>query len=880
MEKAIRKDDGESPEAEIASLISEIAERKARPQASYASRLKGGDARAQAVHPSEGVLQLLDRREAHREIAGIADEIRERAAERISAEVIPLRPSDWSWISDAATAREARDRAEERRGMRAPLPTSFLSRRDPVEDAPAARAEPDDPALAELEETAPRFDHSPEPEPEKEPEPEAILDTAPEDVLPEEPEPVLTEAREDEAYEDVVREEEAHEEDIAVAAIPAPIIAPTEAPVRTRAKAKTRAARHAAKRARPEPRPRPQMERKELPLWYTLGLPLAAVSAAALTVGIGLMNPPEPGRFLTVDAGAGDDTGTALTELALAGTGAASVTERAPAAATPEPAPAEPVSVEPAPTERASTAPAPDPVPATVAEAPVEIAPVPETRPVVTTRIASIPGAKPARSGAATTTTETPDPATETAVVADPVSPVPERVFVGTIADGSAGDRLIAHANADAAIPLTRTEERWLARDVDAVLDREPDGRLATVSSSRSDIFAVSLDSTSQSLRRLPVTRAADVAPLPDNMVLEGGWHAALRDTPMRPLPSSGSVFENRVLRTGDQVQLMATVTDRNGVRWSLMGQRGVAIGYVSPADIMPSETFAGDLGPVFASGHGRAVTEDVTVFTRCRSVTIGPFGETGEPAQLCRNSLGHWIPATTGTIDADYASLEPIVFAALPQTDALPEGLDQSEVRASVERSLRYALDGRSVTHRTPDGERLDVTFDTTFTETLSLPVARSEDIGRLSEGLTVDAGWREVAGETRLRPLPDASAYLTGATLRAGHAIETLATYEAADETVWTLVGQSGVGVGFVRADELKPLSAANLPVADMLDVPELVDVVQAERTCRGLELAGSGETTALKACQGPGGQWVIEGKAEVRRLARNGQQGQIAP
>ncbi len=875
MEKAIRKDDGQSPETEIASLISEIAARKAGAQASYAARLRGGDARMPGAHPADSVLKTLDRKDARGEIAGIADEIRRRAEDRETARVIPLRAPDWSWIADAMSAQEARQRAEDRRGQRASAIVPFLVRHEPPALAEAALAGPE-----EIDERAPAFDHAPEAEPELVPLEGMLADQGAEapEAAPAEPEPQWEpEPRpEPAAIQDDAAEEPASVAD-GEARVPAAMVAaalPALAPLREEspAPADRRRSRDSGKRARPAPAQRQRMARKELPLWYTLGLPLAAVSAAALTAGIGLMNPPEPVRILAAETG-GDSGAAGLPDgIVPAETAGAVTVAAAEGPVLPGPTEGSAPAARPAAPEPAAAAPS---IPDDTGRIPA-IEPEPEAAPpVAATRVAALLGPKPAP----TTAGEGSAASAAVAAIA-PVSPVPERVFVGTIADGSAAARLATHANAGAAIPLTRTEERWLARDVDALLDREPDGRLATASSTRGDIFAVSLESTSQSLRRFSVTRAADVAPLPENMVLEGGWFAALRDTPMRPLPSSNSVFENRVLKAGDQVQLLATVTDRNGVRWSLMSQRGVAIGFVSPADIVPSETYPGALGPVFASGHGRTLTEEATVFTRCRTVTLGPFGEAGEHAQFCRNALGHWVPVTDGMIDADYASLEPVVLAARPEAGALPPDLERDDVRASVERSLRYALDGGSVSQRLPDGERLDVTFGETFTEALSLPVARSEDIGRLSAGLAVDAGWKEAASETRLRPLPDASAYLTGASLGAGHAIETLATFTDADETAWTLVGQGGTGIGFVRSDALKPLSAANLPVAALLEAPEQVDIVKAERTCRSLEVSSRGETSGLKACQSPAGQWVIEGKAEIRRLVRNGQPGQIAP
>ncbi|MEL7482675.1 MAG: hypothetical protein AAGJ29_14095, partial [Pseudomonadota bacterium] len=413
--------------------------------------------------------------------------------------------------------------------------------------------------------------------------------------------------------------------------------------------------------------------RKGVPLWAALGLPLAAASVLALTAALsgdgagdaseeitladaetsGDTGPivAEPAAPAEVSSGEtiGEDSTVAMADVSEAPSAKADRPVEAPpevAAATPTTAPAPALSapaedvIEPPVAPIVTARAAPRPAPIAAVEAPPAV-----SANVLSAKIASVPGAKPGEIAGKAGTYEVSAPTVAASAV--PIEE-PRRLFLGEIAEGSAAARLIALSDEGAGVPLTQIEQRWLARDVDTVIDNEIDGRLVTVNSSRGDRFSISLERSRQGLRQLPIERDENVAPLPDDIVLQGGWFAATQRTPLRPTPAADGAFRSRMLEPGVQIQRLGTVTDRYGDRWYLMGQRGVAVGYVSPADVTPSGAYEGALKAPYARGHGATITDTPSVFTRCRTITIGWYGEAGDVRQVCRSALGHWIPAET----------------------------------------------------------------------------------------------------------------------------------------------------------------------------------------------------------------------------------------
>ncbi len=666
-----------------------------------------------------------------------------------------------------------------------------------------------------------------------------------------------------------------------------------------------------------------------VPVWLTMGIPVAAVSMAALVAGVHVVRetgaedvPIEaaslaPMTVTYADAGEppvansvgptgnqADGEAIILANAPIAdgaapGTGVDQMMSDAvpalPPAAAPEmPAPEISAPVNDAPAEIIEVS---APVPRTVNEPEPEIAVLPDpdvpfapslkpdqpnTR---SARIDPVPAARssaPERARTSNVPSLKPQLASlprraRTAEASDAVfrprtGTVPARVFDGHFERGSAA-LLVNAVAADMGGPLNRTQQSWLARDMERVLDRELDGRDVSLKSDRGDRIGVLFADSAQELRRMPVARERGVAALPDQMVLEGGWYAARTDAALRPTPSLFGTFRNRIVEKDTLIERMATVTDRYGDRWYLMGQRGVAIGYMSPAELVLAEATTGALGLPLERRLGDVVQDMVPVFTRCRTVYIGPLGESRQKMSVCRNAKGNWVGADHGQVSLQHASAprpEPIVLASAAGQSPELRPFETAAVRKSLTPKLVYGRAGQVIKQHLPDGRDVEMTLGAKFETTQTVPVMRLEALGRIDRPVRLDARWMRVPGEARLRATPDYLTEMSIGTLPTGSAIETIGSVVNDRGEEWVLVGRRGVGFGYVQRQELMPLAGSTaLQALPSRHSAAVVDMVETVTECRSIDYLGAGLDGTFTACQQPDGQWALSAEPALRQL-----------
>ncbi len=460
---------------------------------------------------------------------------------------------------------------------------------------------------------------------------------------------------------------------------------------------------------------------------------------------------------------------------------------------------------------------------------------------------------------------------------------VPVRVFDGRFERGSAA-LVVNNIAANMGGALNRTQQSWLARDVERALDNELDGRNVSLKSDRGDRIGVLFADSAQELRRMPVARERSVAALPDQMVLEGGWYAARRDASLRPTPSVSGTFSNRTVTKGALIERMATVTDRYGDRWYLMGQRGVAIGYMSPADLVLAGAAEGPLGLPFERRLGETVQDMVPVFTRCRTVFIGPLGETRQKVDVCRNAKGNWVGAQEGYVDLQQAATprpEPIILASAVGQSPELEPFEDAPVRKSLTPKLVYGRAGQVVKQELSDGRNVEMTLGAKFETTRIVPVMRLEALGRIDRPVRLNARWMRAPGGARLRATPDYLTEVSGAALPPGSAIETIGTVSDDRGEDWVLVGRKGVGFGYVQRQELMPLAGSTaLQAVPSQHTAAAVDLVEAVTECRTVDYLGAGLDGTFTACQQPDGHWALSAEPALRQLVDLEPSSQIAP
>ena len=460
---------------------------------------------------------------------------------------------------------------------------------------------------------------------------------------------------------------------------------------------------------------------------------------------------------------------------------------------------------------------------------------------------------------------------------------VPVRMFDGHFEKGSAA-LIVNSVAANMGGPLSQTQQSWLARDMERALDRELDGRDVSLKSDRGDRIAVLFADSAQELRQMPVARERGVAALPDQMVLEGGWYAARTDAALRPTPSLFGTFRNRAVPKGALIERMATVTDRYGDRWYLMGQRGVAIGYMSPAELVLAEAAPEPLGLPLERRVGDVVQDMVPVFTRCRTVFVGPWGETRQKMDVCRNAKGNWVGARTGQVPVQQAIAErpePIVLASAAGQSAELAPFETAKVRKSLAPKLVYGRAGQVITQQLADGRDVEMKLGAKFETTRDVPVMRLEALGRIDEPLRLDARWMRVPGGARLRATPDYLTEVNLGALAAGSAVETIGSIVNDRGEEWVLVGRDGVGFGYVQRQELMPLAGSTaLRAIPSAHTAAVVDIVEAIADCRSVEYLGAGLEGTLTACQVPDGQWSLSAEPALRQLVDLEPSSRIAP
>ncbi|MEO0882829.1 MAG: hypothetical protein AAFY34_08830 [Pseudomonadota bacterium] len=854
-------------QADITDLTAVIAERKAQGEQaaqsrrSLSQRLLAGDAPRYGAHPADAVLRALDtkveadaRQEADAEIDALASEIKLVSAEETGRSVLemvgrtPLPPhvlpqaaailptpeevedvtagDDWTWLEDVALVAIAENGGE-------PIIAAKPDERPVVEAAAAAHLSD----VINSDDIDPEFD-------------EALPDPEPIRLFERQP----RKNRQPEIIEDTAKPK-------AKARVPVPI--PMQAPVQ-----RTFFGLH------PGSAFEERNKREGLPLWLHLGLPLAAVSAAALAIGIYNLTKPNASADAAIDRTPVDVSSTASArpsapvaeisevreEAAIPSANADAiadpvrptrVADAAPSIA-PEPLldatiaddgrvttrvqPARPGNVAPAPSAK------PDSVPALIVTAPV-----PSVKPDIQIRVADVAGQTRAARR----------PNRQSAGI------IPVRAFLGPAEAGSAASELIEIANLSSEVSLTATDAQLLAGDLEKAFDDEIDGRSISLRSTPGDWYRITFESSHQDIREYAFKRSRRVAPIPGNIVLERGWYAATTETQFRAEPSVQGDLIGAIIPPGTLLERMGTVTDAYGDRWYLIRSNGVAIGYLSPADLIIAELYEGELNAPLAIGSAdAAIKETSRAYTQCRTATMGPEGGYWQVVASCRNPDGHWVHPASGYVPQDTLIANGgdaailVAGAQLPVQAAGP--IDRPEVRDHLNEALPYWPEGTPARRTLPDGESVTFTFGERFQTPRKVNLVRVDEVGPINRPVKVDTRWLHVPNGARLLSSPDYDTAMSVGELEAGRAVETLIRSSEGGED-WILVGRDGVGLGWVPEGQLASLTGSD-PFTAIDTRPGsavTVDEVIAEVPCRTVDYAAG----SFVACQQTDGTWNVE-------------------
>lgn len=465
---------------------------------------------------------------------------------------------------------------------------------------------------------------------------------------------------------------------------------------------------------------------------------------------------------------------------------------------------------------------------------------------------------------------------------ARPNNELPVRIYTGDMPAGSAA-AIVNSIASEAGSNLTRMEQAWLAADVERAFENEIDGRSVSLKAEDGQRIRLTLSKSGQVQRGYEFTRAAEISALPQDLVLKGGWYAARKDVMLHAAPSQNSGLTHRVVKKNELIERMASYTDRFGAKWYLMGQNGLAVGFVSPDELMLAGAQKGQLGYAYSHIPGASVREVRRVFTQCRDSWIGPEGDLVQSLKVCRNPEGNWVDHAEGEHPAELVNMASVMNQAndtvtdLVLAEAFGDdplsfhAFSDRKFQARIQNDLLNARAGRVATHALPNGDDIKLTFGDTFTEETLAPVRQDSGLIAVPGQMRVDSRWVKAPIGATLRAAPDPLAQASLTEIPAGRAVEKIGHVTGTRGDDWVLVGRDGVGFGYMAAAKLTPIEGRVSPKAvENTRGRSVAELVEVKTTCRPV----SYKTTGLRsgvfiACQKADGAWALKGKGKQARL-----------
>ncbi|ACT58201.1 midas domain-containing protein [Hirschia baltica] len=513
--------------------------------------------------------------------------------------------------------------------------------------------------------------------------------------------------------------------------------------------------------------------------------------------------------------------------------------------------------------------------------------------------------AKPKLFGNSTSTAKTKQPLLSkilrpnTAKAIAPVSvSVGERVYDGVMRAGSMPQTIIDALFANGSY-LAAKEQKQFAYNVRHAAKTTPDGEVNSIITQNGTRVDLHFLSTQNEVRPTFVSRADNIEPLPRYMLLKDDWVRVTTPTKLHAAPRQydQTVLKNLPLST--TLERMGSVTDSSGEQWSMVGQNGIAIGYVPSLDLVSlSDTQTQTVSP-FTTTVSQSVVERIDVSTPCRDYTIS-VGGTGSSHAACMTPDGDWMTkegATSGLSFVNTPTPSMITSAPLASNElAYSSSNDTSRSALSEEAEAilfepetlrRDARHGRgsasqrigtlfsqtntikAVSISSPDGQTGQLSFDG--------KTANSETSAQTATPIALTTSLVKLEKQVRLMNAPGGTIVPNADTVMRGEVLEAVSVSTTPTGESWTLLGENGVGYGYVRTDYTSTISAYETDASMRYDgfnaatalggtVNSASDVSGDEYQppapdCQTATYATGSETGILKACLQPNGLWTAD-------------------
>ncbi|WP_018997870.1 superantigen-like protein SSL4 [Hirschia maritima] len=473
---------------------------------------------------------------------------------------------------------------------------------------------------------------------------------------------------------------------------------------------------------------------------------------------------------------------------------------------------------------------------------------------------------------------------------------VGERVYDGVLRAGSMPQTIIDALFANGTY-LAGNEQKQFAYNVRHAAKTTADGEINTVVTQNGTRVDLHFLSTQNEVRPTFITRSDKVEPLPRYMLLQDDWVRVANPTKLYAAPTQ---FDQTVLRSlslSTSMERMGVVTDSSGEQWSLIGQNGVAIGYVPSADLTSLSGTGTTSVNAFKTNISSSVIERIDVSVPCRDYAMTVNG-TGSMHSACMTPDGDWMSKegaasglsyTTAPPTTSFTSSTPTIVSDLAYRPPAPERTELSEdaeailfKQETLRRDARHGqgsasqrigslfgqVDAKSaVSISSPDGRIGELEFEAN---------PELQKISSSTSQVTLKTGLVQLDKQVRLMNAPAGTIVPEAETVMRGDVLEAISVSTTPTGESWTLVGENGVGYGYVRTDYTSSMSTQNVESTRLYDgfnaaqalggAPAVSDAVEvnfqpAAPECQTAVYDAGGESGTLKACLQPNGTWTAE-------------------
>ena len=206
---------------------------------------------------------------------------------------------------------------------------------------------------------------------------------------------------------------------------------------------------------------------------------------------------------------------------------------------------------------------------------------------------------------------------------------------------------------------LAMEEGEAIERKIQDVLEYENDGRtIEWTSPTTNQAVIMRPRGTKSSFRLITIPRAEEVGRTPESYAADRGTFVTKSNAPLRPSPTISGNVEIEKIPAGHSLEVMGRVRGLYSENWYMVGNHGVAYGYMEPKDLRP---LGSEQAPIYAKTTGQRVKDPVSATLECRDMTVTTkLGEDSFTA--CREPGGRWVVDTQpGVRPGEVAACVPL---------------------------------------------------------------------------------------------------------------------------------------------------------------------------------------------------------------------------